>query len=61
MILLIRCDRNVSMGLNLPTMTKIIKCAGNDDSITVKTGDKSDTVSFVFEVRERIALNLSLS
>ena len=38
------------MGLNLPTMTKIIKCAGNDDSITVKTGDKSDTVSFVFEV-----------
>jgi len=44
-----RCDRNVSMGLNLPTMTKIIKCAGNDDSITIKSGDKSDTVSFVFE------------
>ena len=38
------------MGLNLANMTKIVKCAGNDDAITVKTGDKSDTVSFIFEV-----------
>jgi len=44
-----RCDRNVSVGLNLANMTKIVKCAGNDDAITIKTGDKSDTVSFVFE------------
>lgn len=44
-----RCDRNVSVGLNLATMTKIVKCAGNDDAVTIKTGDKSDTVSFVFE------------
>merc|ERR1712135_121277 len=44
-----RCDRNISMGLNMGTMTKIIKCAGNDDSITVKCPEKSDTVSFVFE------------
>merc|ERR1719411_2156281 len=47
-----RCDRNVSMGLNLPTMTKIIKCAGNDDSITIKSGDKSDTVSFDYEIKQ---------
>ena len=47
-----RCDRNVSVGLNLANMTKIVKCAGNDDAITIKTGDKSDTVSFVFEVQK---------
>ena len=55
-----RCDRNVSVGLNLANMTKIVKCAGNDDSITIKTGDKSDTVSFVFEV-EFVTTNQSFN
>jgi len=44
-----RCDRNLSMGINLGNMTKIMKCAGNDDVITMKAGDESDTVSLVFE------------
>lgn len=30
-------------------MAKIIRCAGNDDVITLKTGDDADTVTFVFE------------
>lgn len=44
-----RCDRNLAMGINLPSMAKIIRCAGNDDAITIKTGDNADTVTFVFE------------
>jgi len=44
-----RCDRNLSMGINLGNMTKIMKCAGNDDVITMKAEDKTDTVSLVFE------------
>ncbi|KAL8569541.1 hypothetical protein ACOMHN_002087 [Nucella lapillus] len=44
-----RCDRNLSMGINLPSMSKILKCAGNDDIITVKAGDSADNVTFVFE------------
>lgn len=44
-----RCDRNLSMGINLSSMSKILKCACNDDAITVKAGDNADTVTFMFE------------
>lgn len=44
-----RCDRNLTMGMNLTSMSKILKCAGNDDSITIKAQDNADTVTFMFE------------
>lgn len=44
-----RCDRNISMGMNLNNMAKMLKCAGNDDIITMKADDGSDTVTFMFE------------
>jgi len=44
-----RCDRSLSMGMNLASMSKIIKCAANDDTITIKAQDNADTVTFVFE------------
>jgi proliferating cell nuclear antigen len=30
-------------------MSKILKCASNDDAITVKAGDNADTITFMFE------------
>ncbi|KAE8672609.1 Proliferating cell nuclear antigen [Hibiscus syriacus] len=36
-----RCDRNLSMGMNLGNMSKMLKCAANDDG--------SDTVAFIFK------------
>ena len=44
-----RCDRNISMGMNLGSMAKILKCANNDDTVTVKAQDNADTVTFMFE------------
>ncbi|KAG5546635.1 hypothetical protein RHGRI_018720 [Rhododendron griersonianum] len=46
-----RCDRNISMGVNLNIMAKMLKCAGNDDDdiMTLKADDGSDTVTFMFE------------
>ncbi|XP_020086167.1 proliferating cell nuclear antigen-like [Ananas comosus] len=44
-----RCDRNLSMGMNLNNMAKMLRCSGNDDIITVKADDGSDTVTFMFE------------
>ncbi|GFO33143.1 proliferating cell nuclear antigen [Plakobranchus ocellatus] len=44
-----RCDRNLSMGIHLPSLSKIMKCAGNDDIITMKATDDADMVSLVFE------------
>jgi hypothetical protein len=31
-----RCDRNLSMGINLGNMAKMLKCAGNEDVVTMK-------------------------
>ncbi|KAK3089241.1 hypothetical protein FSP39_002044 [Pinctada imbricata] len=44
-----RCDRNLSMGMSLTSMSKILKCASNDDVITIKANDNADTVTFMFE------------
>jgi proliferating cell nuclear antigen len=44
-----RCDRNVTLGINMGSMAKIVKCANNDDTITLRATDTPDTVTFVFE------------
>ncbi|KAF9598554.1 hypothetical protein IFM89_028086 [Coptis chinensis] len=44
-----RCDRNISMGMKLVNMAMMLKCAGNDDIITIKADDGGDTVTFMFE------------
>lgn len=44
-----RCDRNLSMGMNLANMAKIFKCANNNDTVTIKAQDNADTVTFMFE------------
>lgn len=33
-------------------MSKILKCAGNDDSVTVKADDDGDCATFVFESKD---------
>lgn len=52
-----RCDRAISLGFNSANMSKILKCAGNDDTITLKAEDSADTLTLMFESQgqERIA------
>lgn len=44
-----RCDRPLSLGFNATNMGKILKCAGNEDAITLKAEDEGDSLSMVFE------------
>lgn len=44
-----RCDRNVTLGMETANLSKILKCASNDDSITIKAEDGGDLVTFLFE------------
>ena len=44
-----RCDRDIALGLSLTNLAKILKCAGNEDSITIKSSDDSDVATFIFE------------
>lgn len=44
-----RCDRNLSLGISIASMSKILKCSGNDDIITLKANDNADSITFLFE------------
>lgn len=44
-----RCDRNLAMGINMSSMSKILRCAGNDDIITLKAEDNADLLELIFE------------
>lgn len=45
-----RCDRNMVIGMNLVSLSKILKCASNDDKITIKAGyDDNDKMMLTFE------------
>lgn len=46
---LFRCDRAMSLGVNFGSLSKILRCAGNDDVMTMKAEDDADSVSFMFE------------
>lgn len=48
-----RCDRDMNLGLNLGNLAKILKCAQNDDTITLKSEEGNDTVSFMFETKDQ--------
>jgi len=52
-----RCDRPISLGFNSTNMSKILKCAGNDDVITLKAEDTADNLTLMFESpsQDRIA------
>lgn len=45
-----RCDRPLSMGINITSFIKILKCAGNDDSVKIVADDaEADSAEFIFE------------
>lgn len=44
-----RCDRNIALGINLNSLAKVLRCAANEDVITIKADDMPDTLNLVFE------------
>jgi len=44
-----RCDKGISLGVNTPNLGKILKCAGNDDVVTLKSEENTDSLSLHFE------------
>jgi len=52
-----RADRNISLGISLASMAKILKIAGNDDIITLRAEDAGDAVTFMFESPKQTRLS----
>ncbi|RPD52935.1 proliferating cell nuclear antigen [Lentinus tigrinus ALCF2SS1-7] len=52
-----RCDRSIPLGVNLGSLTKVLKCAKDDDILTLKAGDDADILSLTYEAKnsDRIA------
>ena len=53
-----RCDRDISLGVDMESMNKVLKCAAKEDIIEISArGDKPDNLKFTFEAadQERIS------
>ena len=44
-----RCDRAQNLGFNSANLSKILKCANNEDIITLKADDAADNLTLLFE------------
>jgi hypothetical protein len=55
-------DTDWSTTLFLLSMSKILKCAGNEDIITLRAEDNADTLALVFEtLSEYLYLSVSIA
>lgn len=52
-----RCDRNITLGVDLSSLAKVLKCGNNSDSLTLIAEDSPDSFLVVFEdtVKDRIS------
>ncbi|KAJ3551135.1 hypothetical protein NM688_g4899 [Phlebia brevispora] len=52
-----RCDRPIPLGVNLNSLTKVLKCAKDDDQVTIRADDDADVLNLTYEARntDRIA------
>ena len=44
-----RCDTSITLGINLLSLYKILKCASNEDSVTIFCKQSMEILSFLFE------------
>lgn len=44
-----RCDRNIALGINLNSLTKVLRAAKGEDILTLKAEDAPDVVNLQFE------------
>lgn len=44
-----RCDRSLSLGINVTSLSKIVRTADNSDALTLKASDNADTLNLLFE------------
>jgi len=47
-----RCDRNIALGVNLTSLTKVLRAAQGEDILTIKAEDAPDVLNLVFESSE---------
>ena len=51
-----RCDRPMPLGVNLTSLTKVLRCAKDDDICTLKAADEADVLNLVYEAKSTSSL-----
>lgn len=46
-----RCDRPMPLGVNLGSLTKVLKCAKDDDQVILRANDDADVLNLTYEAR----------
>ena len=44
-----RCDKQMTLGINIIQLSKIMKCAGNEDTIILRAEDEPNYLNITFE------------
>ena len=44
-----RCDKQMTLGVSVQNLSKIMKCGGNDDTITLSAEDEPSALNIKFE------------
>ncbi len=56
-----RCDRPMPLGVNLNSLTKVLKCAKDDDVVIIKAADDADILSLTYEARSVYSSSLFMT
>lgn len=51
-----RCDRPMPLGVNLNSLTKVLKCAKDDDICTIKANDDADVLNLTYEGKSELLI-----
>ena len=60
-----RCDRPITLGVNIASLTKVLKCAKDDDEVTLAASDTADVLRLTYNAKctpfatPRLSLNLT--
>lgn len=54
-----RCDRPMPLGVNLGSLTKVLKCAKDDDMVTLKASDNGDILNLIYEAKSKFLFSIS--
>lgn len=48
-----RCDRPIPLGVNLNSLSKVLRCAKDDDICTLKASDDADILNLKYEGKSK--------
>jgi proliferating cell nuclear antigen len=46
-----RCDRPITLGVNIAALTKVLKCAKDDDEVVLKANDTADLLHLTYNAK----------